>query len=132
MPICFEDLPKKQKTAIMSLRDKTTYLWKELYFLNQRNDNHISCDIRSKTLRRIKNKLKLLEKAGYFTFRCEDVFPLYGGKTRTLRISDITEDFKAIISTMPKSTDQKEEDEVNESDTTMFANNLREFLSRVR
>ncbi|MBF0383565.1 MAG: hypothetical protein HQL69_21295 [Magnetococcales bacterium] len=102
MSMCFEELEKKQRNALINLRDGTTYLWIELDKVCRIEGDCVSCYIRTKTLKQIRNELKLLSNSGFFLYKSRGTLFWSRRKVRKLYITKITDDFKTIISTMPR------------------------------
>ncbi|MBF0383152.1 MAG: hypothetical protein HQL69_19190 [Magnetococcales bacterium] len=102
MSMCFEELEKEQRTALIKLRDSTTYLWAELDKVCRIDGDSVSCYIRIKTLKQIRDELKMLSKSGFFLFKSRGTLFWSRRKVRKLYITKITDDFKTIISTMPR------------------------------
>ncbi len=75
--LIFSELSDDQQKAIISLREKTTYLWLGFEWLLTEGGNKFSCNMRSETVDLIQQDLNILVGAGFFRFNHA---PQKGGK----------------------------------------------------
>lgn len=102
MPL-FEKLQPSQRTSLLELRDRTTYLWPEILQICRAEGTVLTCSIRAKTLFEVEGALDELQKAGFFSFHKSTNDPSNPPKLYRLQIKEITDHFKQVVNSMEPS-----------------------------
>jgi hypothetical protein len=95
----FSDLSGEQQKAIISLREKTTYLWLGFEWLLNEGGDKFSCNMRPETIDIIQQDLNILVGAGFFKIN-KDPQKDDHLDVLDLNVLDVSDDFMSVIKSM--------------------------------
>jgi hypothetical protein len=131
--LTFSELSDDQQKAIVSLREKTTYLWLGCEGLLSEGGDQFSCNMRSETIDIIQKDLNVLVGAGFFKI---DNAPQKDDKHHNvldLQVIDISDDFVSVIKSLVDPSSKKSKvDEENSQINPEQRSHLSQITSSIR